>query len=225
MIDSLSLPSDSSGHGRLSWLTSGPFFVTLATLMLEGLDTRLLSVLTWYHLSFLAVSVAMLGMAAGAVLVFVGGGFFDKDRAARLLPAVGVAFALAIPVSHVANLVIPFPSVRGLVPADLAALAIATLALTVPFVLSGVLVTIARTRTEGPIGVLYGADLLGAANGCLAIIWLLGDSDITSTAFAAAGAAAVAAMCFARHAGRPGWSALALAGILFAASALNASAD
>ena len=48
----------------------------MATLMLEVLDTRLLSVLTWYHLSFLAVSVAMLGMAAGAVFVFVGGEWF-----------------------------------------------------------------------------------------------------------------------------------------------------
>ena len=49
--------------------------------MLEVLDTRLLSVLTWYHLSFLAVSVAMLGMAAGAVLVFVGGELFAPERA------------------------------------------------------------------------------------------------------------------------------------------------
>ena len=49
--------------------------------MLEVLDTRLLSVLTWYHLSFLAVSVAMLGMAAGAVLVFVGGDSSASERA------------------------------------------------------------------------------------------------------------------------------------------------
>ena len=30
---------------------------------------------------------------------------------------------------------------------------------------------------------LYGADLLGAAAGCLAIVWLLERTDITSTAF------------------------------------------
>ena len=60
------------------WLIAGLFFTTLATLMLEVLDTRLLSVLTWYHLSFLAVSVAMLGMAAGAVLVFVAGDLFSR---------------------------------------------------------------------------------------------------------------------------------------------------
>ena len=193
--------------------------------MLEVLDTRLLSVLTWYHLSFLAVSVAMLGMAAGAVLVFVGGELFAPERAVRLLPAAGVAFALALPVSHVANLVIPFPSVRGGSPAELAALAIATLVLTIPFVLSGFVVTLALTRTRAPIGILYGADLLGAAAGCLAIIWLLELTDITSTALVSGGAAAIGAACFARYAGRRGWSAALLAVLLFGAAALNATAS
>ena len=78
------------------WLASGLFLVTLATLMLEILDSRLLSVLTWYHLAFLTVSLAMLGMAAGAVLVFVGGDRFTEDRAIRELPRVAVRFALAI---------------------------------------------------------------------------------------------------------------------------------
>ena len=46
-------------------LITGLLFTTLATLLLELLDSRLLSVLTWYHLSFFAVSLAMLGTAPG----------------------------------------------------------------------------------------------------------------------------------------------------------------
>jgi hypothetical protein len=209
---------------RSAWLIAGLFFVTLATLMLEVLDTRLLSVLTWYHLSFLAVSVAMLGMAAGAVLVFVGGDLFSPDRAIRMLPAAGLTLALALPISHVGNLVIPFPAVRGGSPAELAALAMSTLVLTIPFVISGVLVTLALTRTRAPIGILYGADLIGAAAGCLAIIWLLDLTDITSTAIATGGAAAVGAWCFARYAGRRGVAAIAAAVVLLAAAAVNARA-
>ena len=193
--------------------------------MLEVLDTRLLSVLTWYHLSFLAVSVAMLGMAAGAVLVFVAGERLAPERAIRALPLAGAVFALALPVSHVANLVIPFPSVREGSPAELAALAISTLALTIPFVLSGFVVTLALTRTAAPIGLLYGADLLGAAAGCLTIIWLLELTDITSTALATGGVAAVGAVCFARYSGTRGRSALLMAVVLFGASAVNATAD
>ena len=193
--------------------------------MLEVLDTRLLSVLTWYHLSFLAVSVAMLGMASGAVLVFVGGDLFAPEFARRALPAATLALAVVLPVSHVANLVIPFPSVRGGSAAELAALSIATLVLTIPFVLSGVVVTLALTRMRAPIGLLYGADLLGAAAGCLAIIWLLELTDITSTALATAGVVGIGAVCFARHAGRHGYSAMAVAVGLFGAAAINASAD
>jgi hypothetical protein len=37
------------------WLLAGLFCTTFATLLLEILDARLLSVLTWYHLSFVAV--------------------------------------------------------------------------------------------------------------------------------------------------------------------------
>ena len=105
--------------------------------MLEVLDTRLLSVVTWYHLSFLAVSVAMLGMAGGAVLVFVGGELFAPDRVTRILPGATLALALTIPISHVANLSMPFPGMHGFPPSQIAALAVATLVLALPFVVSG----------------------------------------------------------------------------------------
>src|SRR5918994_1979130 len=107
----------------------------------------------------------------------------------------------------------------------LAALGIATLMLTVPFVIAGVVVTLGLTRTRAPIGVLYGADLIGAAAGCLAIIALLDLTDITSTAFATGAAAAIGAWCFARYAGRRGVAQVSVAIALFVAAALNASAD
>ncbi len=62
---------------RNGWFLAGLFVVTLSTLALEITNTRLLSVTTWYHLSFFAVSTAMFGMAAGAVRVYLGGGEFD----------------------------------------------------------------------------------------------------------------------------------------------------
>ena len=67
------------------WLSAGLFLTTLATLLVEILDSRLLSVLTWYHLSFFAVSLAMLGMAAGAVFVFLRGARFAIGRAPAAL--------------------------------------------------------------------------------------------------------------------------------------------
>lgn len=211
-------------------ILAGLFCVTFATLVLEVLDSRLLSVLAWYHLSFLAVSVAMLGMAAGAVFVFVAG---ERGgvlaRTPRLTPAalprLTVAFAIVLAVAHIANLHIPFPPVRIVTVADVAVLALATGVLTLPFILSGVVVTLALTRTGGSIGRLYGADLLGAAGGCLGVIGLLNMIDIASAAFVTAGVAAVGAWCFARGMGRRGAGMLLVAVALFGAAALNAQAD
>src|SRR5436190_11356309 len=213
MASSSSWPR-SSRINRRRWLVAGLFCVTLATLMLEVLDSRLLSVLAWYHLSFLAISVAMLGMAAGAVLVFVTGGTLS----ARLLAAGSVAFALVLAASHVTSLAIPFPPVRAVEVPDLAALAVATVVLTLPFIVSGVVVTVALTRTGASIGKLYAADLAGAAAGCLAIMGLLNVTDITTTALVTGGAAAIGGWCFARAAGGRGRSAIAVAALPLSAA-------
>jgi hypothetical protein len=210
---------------RDGWLTAGLFFVALATLMLEVLDTRLLSVVTWYHLTFFAVSMAMLGMAAGAVIVFLGGETFGNARIGDVLPRVTFWFAVVLAVSHVGNLVIPFSAVTDWPAAQVAALTMSTVVLASPFVLSGISITLALTRTAGPMGRLYGADLVGAAGGCLAIIWILEYTDITSTAFVAAACAAAGAACFARWAGRRAWPPTVLAVGLLALAAANASAD
>ena len=119
--------------------------------MLEVLDTRLLSVLVWYHLTFLAISVAMLGIAAGAVLVFVGGPFWSPERVTQWLPRVGVAFALVLTLSHIANLTISFPLMDDTSVIEIVSIGIATLVLTLPFIVSGVVVTLVLTRTNAPV--------------------------------------------------------------------------
>src|SRR6187549_2325831 len=96
------------------WLGPGLFLATLSTLLLETLDARLLSVLTWYHLSFFAVSIAMLGMAAGAVFVFVRPVRFSSANAPATLVGTTLLFAASIPLSHLANISMPFlPLVDG----------------------------------------------------------------------------------------------------------------
>jgi hypothetical protein len=181
------------------WLFAGLFASTFATLLLEILDSRLLSVLTWYHLSFLAVSLAMLGMAAGAIRVFLGGPAYDGAHASKRLPAITLAFSLSIVASHVLNLCIPIPSLTRFSIMEILAISAATTVLAVPFYFSGIVVTIALTRTGGSIGRLYAWDLAGAAAACAAIGPLFNASyfNLTSLVFLAAASAAAAAYCFA----------------------------
>jgi hypothetical protein len=206
------------------WLYSGLFLATLATLMLEILDSRLLSVLTWYHLAFLAVSLAMLGMGAGAVFVFLRSAVFPPARAAEALPRYGLWLAVSIPVSHVLNLIIPVPLLDGFAVMDVIAITLSTIVLAVPFFLAGIVVTLALTKTDAPIGRLYAADLAGAALGCVLVVPLLNYSNISSVALVAGAAAALAAFCFARfsRAGH-GRTAMVLTVVLLAGAGLNAT--
>lgn len=183
-------------------LAAGLFLVTFATLVLEVLDSRLLSVLTWYHLSFFAVSLAMLGMSAGAVRVFLGGERYEGAASREALGRVSLIFAISVPVSHVANLFIPIPSDSGSVVRDFGMLALATAVLAVPFYLSGIVVTIALTRVGARIGRMYAWDLLGASAGCLAVVPLLNTTSITSAALAAGAAGAIGAYAFQSVVGR-----------------------
>ena len=121
-------------RNRQWWFSAGLFLAALATLLLELLDSRLLSVLTWYHLSFFAVSLAMLGMAAGAIFVFLAGDRVEGDGLKVRLPAWAMALALSIPATHVLSLYIPLPDLASVVLsvtlADIGWLTAATVVLT-----------------------------------------------------------------------------------------------
>jgi len=197
------------------------FFATLSTLLLETLDARLLSVLTWYHLSFFAVSVAMLGMAAGAVSVFLRPDRFSADAAPVALSRATFAFACSIPLSHLLTLLMPFLPMTDVTAMEVLSIAAFTVVLGVPFTLSGVAVTTALTRCGGNINRLYAWDLIGAAAGCVLVVPLLEFTNITSAVFSSGALAAAAAWCFTRLAGGRGWRAVAVAVTLAAIAMVN----
>lgn len=185
---------------RQSWFLVGLFLTTLTTLCLEVLDTRLLSVMTWYHLSFFAVSTAMFGMSAGALRVYLGGARFEGQGAVRALGHYGLLYAIAIPLSHVLGLQIPIPQGFSLQMAF--AMTLLTLTLAVPFYLSGILVAIALTRIPGRIGLVYAVDLVGAALGCLLLVPLLEWTNASSVTMILGAMACLGALCFQVFAGQ-----------------------
>jgi hypothetical protein len=48
---------------------AGVFLIGMCGLMLQIMQTRILSIVGYYHLAFFAIGLAMLGMTAGALLV------------------------------------------------------------------------------------------------------------------------------------------------------------
>ncbi|MBN1656703.1 MAG: hypothetical protein JXA30_23220 [Deltaproteobacteria bacterium] len=199
---------------------AGLFLTTLATLTIEILNTRLLSVITWYHLSFFAVSTAMFGMAAGAIHVYLGGAKFQDANARRALARYGTLFTLSIPIGHIVTLIIPIQT--EITAVNLSALTATTVAIAVPFFASGVLVAIALTRIEGSSGLIYAVDLIGAALGSLVFIPLINETDISSVALFTSAIAAAGTMCFHLYSKTGRWrGVLALALFLCVAAYLN----
>src|SRR5262245_30723716 len=87
---------------------AGLFFTTLATLMYEIALTRIFSVTMWYHFAFVAISVALFGMTAGALIVHLFPDRFAPVDIRRRLWLSSLLFSAAIAVCFVAQLWIRF---------------------------------------------------------------------------------------------------------------------
>ncbi|MHC4943037.1 MAG: spermidine synthase family protein [Planctomycetota bacterium] len=150
------------------------FLLCLSTLMFEILLTRILSVTMWYHFAFVAISLALFGMTAGAMAVYLLPNFFRKERAAYHLGLAAFLFCLTMTASLLIHLNLQvktwsFEQDSGTIK-DLLVMALTFIVMAVPFLFSGVAVCIALTRFPRQISRLYATDLAGAAFGCWLII-------------------------------------------------------
>jgi len=177
----------------------GLFLVALATLMYEILLTRIFSVTMWYHFAFVAISVAMFGMTAGALIVYLWPDTFTPERVKPQLARLGTGLGVAMVLSFLTQLSIPFLVHPSIVAAY--AIAFTIVVITVPFVVSGMCVALVLTRFPERVSRLYAADLAGAAIGCVALVGLLRITDAPTAVVAVAGVAALGGLAFALDAG------------------------
>lgn len=167
---------------------AGLFLTTLSLLQLELFLTRIFSVTMWYHFAFMAISLAMFGLAAGAVLVEV----LPKRDPHTTLANTGLLFAVTTAVCFAAQLYIPVNPETEVAWTSLAFTLIA-----VPFVFAGITVCVALTRFPERTGALYAADLAGSAAGCVLTIPILNHIHAPTAVILNASIAALAAVAFA----------------------------
>lgn len=173
----------------------GTFIIAFATLAMEVAMTRILSVITWYHLAFFAISTAMLGMTAGATTVYLAPRWFLPEKSDRSCALACLAFALAAPVSLTVLCLLPLNLFISVM--NLAALVAATAVCAIPFYFSGIAITTVLTKSTLPIGKLYAADLIGASAGSLVVLVGLECLDAPSLMIACGSLGLVACLSFA----------------------------
>jgi spermidine synthase len=149
-------------------------------------------------MAFFAISVAMLGMTVGAVWAYL-----NRERLEAIPLSITLTnFALATAVAIPASIILQFCLVTAtsLTLTTVFAWGLLLVAMAVPYVFSGIVVSLALTRSPFPRGQVYGVDLLGAALGCMAVIFTLNVFNGPTAVLVTGVACGLAAMAFAASA-------------------------
>src|SRR2546423_5987626 len=142
------------------------------TLAFQVLLTRVFSAVLFYHFSFLAISLALLGIGTGALAVYVRPGVFERLPVERTLAWGAVALAVLLPAVSLVLVRIDY-SYFGVTFGFVARLGAACLLATLPFLAAGLVLAVAIRAYTPSIGRVYAFDLTGAALGAAAAVPLL----------------------------------------------------
>ncbi len=159
---------------------------SFSTLLLELGLTRLFSVVLFYHFAFLSISIALLGLGAGGVFAYLWKDRLAKVETRRLASNLGLANAVLI--LGALEVIVHVPVSLELSWENFSNLTMMYLASAVPFFLTGLLFSVVFARETHLITRLYGADLMGGAAACLALVpllnWIGGPNAVLFAGFA-----------------------------------------
>src|SRR5262249_59880894 len=135
---------------RKSAFLAGLFILCMGVLLLQIVETRVLSVISYYHLAFFAISMAMFGMTAGALIAYFNQARFTPEHLLGHLAWIAGAFALAAVLSTIVliSTIVLDTSVGILLSAVLWLKLIA--ALLPPYVVAGTRLSLGATRRPLP---------------------------------------------------------------------------
>lgn len=169
----------------IPWLAA-VLLLSASGLMFELMLTRIFSATIWYHYTFVAISVALLGWGLGGFLVYVFGLARYPRQAQAILIGLSLLLSITLQVFLYTILQLPFTPDR---------LNLYFLLSILPFLAGGAALSLAFECNGHDSNRLYFADLVGAAGGVLIVplvISLLGaETAILATAILPALAAAL----------------------------------
>jgi spermidine synthase len=198
MIDTTEISASApAATSTSSWSTLiAVALMSFAALLLELGLTRLFSVVLFYHFAFLAISVALLGLGAGAVFACLRREWLEQWTVSQLgrglctLNAALIFGVLEIVVRTAVSLHLSWPNFWRLT--------LLYLVSAIPFFVTGLLFSVVFARHSSRITQLYGADLVGGSLACLALVPLLNIIGGPSVILFAAAVVALAGVAWAQ---------------------------
>ena len=150
----------------------GVAILAMATLLFEVLLTRIFAVTLWYHFGFLAISLALAGTSAGALLNYIFQNKLMGIQYKRNLTLCAVFFSIGATGSvwlHLGT----FFSGNSAGSTFLINFFVLVMALFLTFFFSGLCISMALSRYSNQMGRIYFFDLCGAAIGSFLVVPLL----------------------------------------------------
>ncbi|RKY18973.1 MAG: hypothetical protein DRQ55_11920 [Planctomycetota bacterium] len=152
------------------WLLAGVALVSAAVLLLQLVQTRIFSVMLWYHLTYLVVTFTMLGFAAGGTLLACRARWLEGD-VSRRLRNVAMLFGAAVVASYAVVTRIAPDSDHSVNAILTSALQYGLLVL--PMIAGGLLIALALSTARASVGRVYAWNMAGSALGCALYVPLL----------------------------------------------------
>ena len=177
---------------RLSLATM--FAVSCAVLLLEVSLTRIFSLVMWYHLTYLVISLALLGYGAAGTLLATNARLAAADHRSTIAWLCGL-FAVTTVMSVVVASSFPTDPERlfeGHVE-ELFTIVLTHLTLAIPFFLAGTAIGLVLMRNSENTRRLYAADLVGAGLGALFAVLIINSLGAIATVLVAAALPALVA--------------------------------
>ena len=168
--------------------------------MIELALTRIFSVTMYYHFAFMAISIALFGLSASGVYVYLRQERW-RDRSTESLLTTH-AFAFGVVTLIALAVLVKLRVGLTYTPANIALMCVMYLISALPFFTGGAAISIAIARLTANVNAVYAADLLGAGVGCLLLMPALNAIGAPGAIVAAAVLVVVSAICFSAPAGR-----------------------
>lgn len=154
--------------------------LSVSVLSFEITLLRNFSISLWYHFAFMVISIAMLGIGAGGAILALLPGMKEL----KYLPLYSLLAGTAIPITYCLTNIIPFDPARlAWDRVQLLYISLYYLLLLVPFLFYGLVISTAFSRMKEYAGIIYGADLAGAATGSVLALLLMHGSGTENAIF------------------------------------------
>jgi hypothetical protein len=150
---------------KLIYVTVG--LLSFAVILVELLQTRILSFIFWNHIVYLATSIALLGFGMSGTIVATNK--FADWNTEQLISKFFIALGISLAGGYLGTVLLPLISI-GSSPIKIA---ICYSLYVLPFVCAGAILSVLFAKARSGVGKLYATDLVCAGLACICFFYLL----------------------------------------------------